>query len=83
MANTYITSSDLIGRLFNRTDELIQNVASKYFPFIQGDPSTIIKNTIEVSPWDCKNNILLIICVYKIVKTACNEWVNTETVCHY
>lgn len=49
MNESYITFSDLIGKLFNRTDQLIQNVAAKYFPFHQEDTRAIVKNYVEVS----------------------------------
>ncbi|XP_023713504.1 para-nitrobenzyl esterase isoform X2 [Cryptotermes secundus] len=44
-----ISKSDLIGRLFNRTDQLIQNVAAKYFPFHQEDTRAIVKNYVEAT----------------------------------
>jgi hypothetical protein len=68
-------SSDLIGHLFNRTDELIQNVAAKYFPFLQGNSNTIIKNTVEVSPWGCVTCIFLIIFVCDVGEITRNAWV--------
>ena len=54
----YITLSDLIGRLFNRTDQLIQNAAAKYFQF-QKDLSANITNFVEVSFWVCISCIFL------------------------
>ncbi|KAJ9601634.1 hypothetical protein L9F63_000242 [Diploptera punctata] len=49
LVNDIVKGSDLFGELYNRTDELIKNVGSKYFGFLKGDPSTTLNKVVEVT----------------------------------